>query len=214
MMTTLRRGQRLATQGYADILAALRHRPVPSSTIAATIGVSRTTANEVLKRMVSLGIAHISDWRASPKGPSQPVYAFGPGTPAPYPGKKAWARCDARLHFRPDLMAFANCVLAMLDGPTTRQDLSDLSGLSKSTLSNLLKHCRALKLVRVADWFHSAGPVAAMYAIGSSPDTPRPAPETKAAHWKRYDQKRRSRQALLRLIPSLTRASERPTPQP
>jgi hypothetical protein len=197
---------RLSHRGYANILAVLRHRPSTATQVATTIATSERTTKQVLVRMVELEIAHVTSWEHKLRA-YIPVYGFGPGDSAPYPGKKRPHRVrNARNNFRPDLLAFSNVIKALIEGPTTKPDLHDLSGLNPVTVRLLINHCRQIKLIYIADWFQrtqAAGPPSPMYAVGSKADKPRPLPQSNTENCRRYGLKRRARERLLVLIPSL-----------
>jgi len=201
---------RLALKGYANILRLLELSPSTPPEVAAATGTAECAIREVLRRMESLGLIHAIAWVPSKKGPWRPMYSFRRGLAVPYPGSRRTCKTTG-WNFRPELLAFANTMKAVMEGPTTEQDLHELSGQSRTTLRYFMRHCKSIGLVHIGDWHKNPGCVPApMWSIGKKADKPRPAPTPLAECWQRANGYRVSRHAIGRVIPSLARKPSGP----
>lgn len=197
---------RLSLRGYANILRYLAMGPSTVPDVARVTDTSETSIREVLRRMEDLGLIHAVEWAPSKKGPWRAMYAFNRGTPKPYPGKRRGGQ-SGPWNFRPELLAFSHTIKALIEGPTSEQDLHELSGQSRTTLRYLMRHCKAIGLIHIGEWNKEPGCVPQpMWAIGNKTDAPRPKPVPLADCWRRANVARVSRHAIVRVIPALAAA--------
>jgi hypothetical protein len=173
--------KRLCWRGYASILRAVQVEPLNITDIAIRLQCGLNNLRRIINRMHDLRLVHIARWdKRKDKKNFQAVWAFGGADDAPYPdgskkpgtprGPNAWG-----MH-RPELIAFANIIRA-LAVPVTRAELVECSGSTSCNISRLMRHCAAIKLVRIAAWDTSKpGKPAAALQLGTGPDAPRPKP--------------------------------------
>jgi hypothetical protein len=200
-------GHRLSLKGYASILRAVAVRPRKADEVATIIGYGRTSVHRILVRMEELGIVYVRRWSPSKKGPATAVYSFGAKSSAEYPGKVIKHPCGS-WNRRTELMAFANAIKAMMEGPSSTADICELSGLSRGAVRSLLAHCQDISLVRIGDWYMPpAGPPAPMYAVGSGADAPRPDPQPAGEVWKRCYQRRMARRQMQTMLSAMSGAT-------
>jgi len=80
--------QNRAAPGMQRLLDAVRDMgPLDYRDAARIAGLSPNTVKNAgyLELLVDQGKLHVADWRRGRKGPMRPVYAYGPGEPAPRP---------------------------------------------------------------------------------------------------------------------------------
>lgn len=196
---------RLALSGYANILRLLERTPSTAPEVAAITKTTPSAIREVLRRMESLGLIHAIAWVPSKKGPHRAMYSFRRGSPQPYPGIRRACKSTG-WNYRPELVAFANTIRALIEGPMTEQDLHELSGQSRTTLRYLMRHCKSIGLVHIAEWHKDDGRTPSpMWAIGNKADAPRPKPRPLIDLWREARQRESAKAEMLRFMPSLVR---------
>ncbi|MEY2875260.1 MAG: hypothetical protein RLZZ373_2631 [Pseudomonadota bacterium] len=188
----LRQGKRLCLSGYVDMLNAVRMRQQTAQSVAANVGVIDATAASIMWRMADLGLVHEIRWTDNRRGWGDlvPIYAFGPGPRVPNPNKVDRHRVS-RHTLRTELVALSHLMRALIEGPHSISELVDICGITRTSVAKLVKHCRAIKMVRIADWETPAScQRIAMYAIGSAKDEPKPQRQTNAERNASYRNRR------------------------
>lgn len=185
---------------YARAVCMLAERPHTVTELAARLGVFRSTAANFVRVMHQRRLAHIALWRppGQLRGDRPAAYAFGPGVDAPVEG-----RCCKRPRVlrRPfvGMIAFAELVQALLDGPCTPHDMVRASGLGISTMYRIINVLRneESRVIFVAEWDRVQTrrlPLPA-YQFGNCPDAKRPPRMSMKQVNKRYRERRKEASA-------------------
>lgn len=194
---------RLCWKGYASVLRFTQLAPRTYGEIAEHLGAGVANVRRIVNRMHDLRLVHIVGWeKRTLKGCWQALFAFGAGKDAPYPtGKRPGQERRtppsemSRYRQRPEMLAFAQIVRA-LTVPVTRKELMEETGATLSNLAILIRHCKAIGLIRVAAWDTSRpGKPAEALQIGDAPDAKRPKPMTRSEVQRRARLRRKERDA-------------------
>ncbi|MFM7024710.1 MAG: hypothetical protein ACKOWC_01430 [Limnohabitans sp.] len=202
-------GQRIMTRGYASILRAIQLRPSTAGEVAAALGFAGRTTTSLMWRMADLGLAHEVEW-LSISGGAVARYAFGPGVRLHHPVMMA-RHVVTKNNLSPELVALAPLIHALLDEPRTVQELCDIGGHSRGTVFKFIRHCRAIKFVRIAEWNHAtSGPPYPSFAIGSAADAKRPTPMGGAEACRRYMERKKRAVHFGQLAAAFSSAANQP----
>lgn len=164
-----------------------------------------------LNRMHDLGLIRIAGWKKEPMpGPARAVWAFGKAEDAPYPAgftkpdRRTVGPLGRRRNLIPELTAFSYAIKAMAS-PVTRAEIVAASGASHQTLAALIRHGRAIGLLRVAAWdTDTVGRPIEALQIGSQPDAPKPKRLTKQEVNKRFWAASKAKRQAAELMRALT----------
>lgn len=203
--------RRLCIAGYAEILRGLFDAPATSGGLAQRHNVTPHVMRGITRRLHQLRMIRVAEWRKPVQGPAMMVFGFGGEADAPRPLTVTGAEskhigATARPP-RPtlEITAFAALMRALVERRTVGE-LSEITGITKHTVSRNLKHMRAIGLVYVAGWERrrqggAGGAVLPMYLLGiGRKDVPKPAMQTKQASNARYNAARRQKRHQLRLV--------------
>lgn len=195
--------------GYSLVLRVLMDRPQTTKELETTLGIGNSPLRLLMSQMRSRKLIHVNAWIPNDVGRSWFMqWAVGDKPDASLPlnrfGEPAKIRRNAKQHARPELAAFV-VMLEELQNAVTISALSEMMGVYRDTVSRQLKFMQSLRLVHIAGWDRSSGsykPVA-MYKWGDFPNLPRP----KAKGKKHYDavawQKRKQRNADVRMMKAM-----------
>jgi hypothetical protein len=197
------RGGRRSWSTYARILRQI-HDGINNTVALAPLNMIRTeNMRDILRRMTSLGLIHVSGSLQASNGVLSPRYAVGKGEPA--------VALNTNKPLKPgvELIALANMLRAMAVRGQTIKRLTETAGLSRQRVDEFIKVCHEeLHMVYVARYervrIKPGGSPAAAYAFGFDlPDAPRPKPmPTKLYNARchaRKVAKRRQRETLIAL---------------
>lgn len=198
-------GRRLGWTGYATILRDLQRKPTTAQDISARHGVQLQTARRVMARLHELRAVHIQAWtRPHPRGCSIPVWAYGPGADAirPEPPSGTPRQPLSRSTALPELVQVVQMLRLLEREPISKTALSTEVGSQWANVGRFVEHCRAIGLVRIADWDQRirGGAPAALYQLGSGPDAKRPARQDRREIERRSRRARQARAETVRLI--------------
>lgn len=193
--------RRLGLGGYAAVLRAIQRTPMTTLQLCTAFGLTVRFGRRIVGRMEDLGLIHAQAFiRQGPTGPAVPVWAYGAdaeGEPRP---KGAPARVLTRATTMPLLIAFAQCVY-MLREPATMAEISERTGVCRTTVSRLVRHCRAIGLARIGDWQRQerGGTPSPMYVLGNAANCPKPQPLSWAETSARYRERAPQREGFAQM---------------
>lgn len=201
--------------GYATILRCLQEQPRTAHQLSVDLSANKGGLQILLGRMCDLGLIHESGWvQVVPRARMVPVWAFGKVGRVPYPstGKLPERRPNAYRH-RPQLIAFATIIRALVHEPVTALRLAEVTGCDRNQLYKLLLHCEGIGLARVSGWEvrdTCHGKPSAIWALanGIRPRAKRPRVLTRQQIDARNWAKRAARRDMLRISSALTRPME------
>lgn len=198
-------GRRLGWSGYATILRDLQRQPTTAQEIAVRHDVQLQTARRVMARFHELRAVHIQSWtRPHVRGCSIPVWAFGTGTDAirPEPPSGTPRQPLSRSTSLPELVQVVQMLRLLEREPISKTALSAEVGSQWGNVGRFVEHCRAIGLVRIADWDQRirGGAPAALYQLGSGPDAKRPARQDRREVERRSRLARQAKAQTARLI--------------
>jgi hypothetical protein len=193
---------RKARQGprmLLDLLRLIRYGVANTSLeLAAKQGITRTIAYRAAMDFWACELVHPAGWERHGTH-WVAIWKYGHGQAAPHPkrGTVQSPRCT-----RANVLAFCNFWLEVREHPCSRNELADASGFAQSTISTLLQHARARRMVRVAGWTVNmgGGDNTPLYMAGNTADAPKPPPQDKALLDAMYWVRRKQRQHSMRLI--------------
>lgn len=93
---------------------------------------------------------------------------------------------------------YAMALDELVQGPTTRAELREVTGLSVATILSIVSALRKRKLIHVAEWERdiSGRWTVAAFAFGGKPDAKKPAPRTDAENKRAQRAARRNNATL------------------
>ncbi|MDT7834983.1 hypothetical protein [Aquabacterium sp. OR-4] len=198
-------GRRLGWTGYATILRDLQRQPATAQEIAARHDVQLQTARRVMARLHELRAIHIRGWtRPHVRGSSIPIWAFGLGADVirPDPPSGTPRQPLSRSTALPELVQVVQILRLLEREPISKTALAAEVGSQWANVGRFVEHCRAIGLVRIADWEQRlrGGAPAALYQLGSGPDAKRPARQDRREIERRSRLARQAKAQTARLI--------------
>jgi hypothetical protein len=208
-------GAPISLVGYAEILAFLKsksgtYRGSTSAEVAAHLGKNVETVRLLLRRMNRARLIHVARWsEPALHVVPRPLYMLGdkpdaapPLTCRGKPSRHQVVACE-RLPLRPALIAFTTLVRALKEGPHSRMELAEETGLNPDALMRVVKRMHALRLIHIGDWDKPrSGPAAPRWEWGGNQDVP-PPPKQRRRAVKRAIEARRQRRQQLRLLKAI-----------
>jgi hypothetical protein len=98
---------------------------------------------------------------------------------------------------RPSAIAFMFVLRAMLEGPATKHELSEASGLHINTINRVIPVLFRYKAAHVAEWDRSTRIPRPAFGLGDKRNAPRPAPQPNAQVMRRYRDRKAARVGAL-----------------
>lgn len=198
-------GRRLGWVGYASIVRDLQRKPTTAQDLSTRYGVMLQTMRRVMARLHDLRAVHIQAWtRPHARGTSIPVWAYGPGADASRPDLPSGTPRQplSRSTALPELVQVVQMLRLLEREPISKTALSTEVGSQWANVGRFVDHCRAIGLVRIADWDLRlrGGAPAALYQLGGGPDAKRPACQDRKDIERRSRQARRDRANTAKLI--------------
>lgn len=207
---------RLGMAGYARLLATLRDAPSTSQQLQQRAMIGHTTAVRVLAGMHMLGMIHISVWSMEPNQPTLPIFKAGGAPDAPVPTMRpngrpmVAARVVSLKNPPPELIAFKG-LLAAIEDPSSRLEISAKSGLNNITVRTAVEALIKHRLARIACWQwrnHGGAPIP-QYQIGPGAAASRPARMGGREIQARYRARKREALPFIIIGAALSRLLER-----
>ena len=201
----LKPNKKLRWAGWASILRILQRMPASSMQLSEEIDVGINSVRHTMNAMHDLRLVHVVRWeRLHVKGGVSAVWAFGPGVDAVAESAKPGIERDkaARYSRRTEMYSFAAIMRALVE-PVTMKTLMELSGATSCNLSRLIRHCRRIGLIRVAEWevrTTSHGKPAMAFQFGNASDKPRPKTKPRADIVRESKARRKAREEMLAMI--------------
>lgn len=206
------RKRRLSHAGYARALRGLADCSMTIKAMMEFIGHGATdiTARHVLNGFAKFGLAHIGGYLkiANDSGAGfrwAPVFTFGPGYNAPWPGRGeacgGWNR-----PLRPELMAFLCGVRALMLDEQSMTSLRDESGMGQRGATSFMRAMRQHKLAYVCNHQErdDRGQGWPLFRFGvDKPDVPKKKPKSirqMRRHHNEVLKRRRAQAIVLRTI--------------
>lgn len=198
---------RMGLQAYAQLLVSVHANPGTAKDLAARFGRDAARMRQTLWRMEQLGVVHTVGWERPSRGPGMliPVFRGGPGVSVPYPNplrRRAHGRGRELTDPRPELIAFAGLIKAMME-PVTRRDLRVTTGIAHHRIGPVLRILRAGGLCFTAGWQLSASCPAELVQFGKGRNVPRPARQSATVKGRTYRERRRQIEGQLRILGAL-----------
>lgn len=199
---------RIGMVGYARILHSIIQRRATKRDIVERGLCGHTAAVRVVSSFHSLGLVHVSYWRARADVAHQPVYSFGFKADVPPPdvrhsGRPVHAPPKAPKAQRvpPELLAF-HSVFEALQAPCTLLEVTSETGIAWRSARKLIDELQRLGLTHIADWRRrdAGGMPEAMYVWGAGENKAYP-PASRVERNRRYRENRRLRHLPMCFIP-------------
>ena len=202
---------RLCIRGYADIVRGLAREPASALELSARHDVTESVMRGIVKRLHTQGVIRIAEWRQPCQGPAMRVFGFGSEPDAPRPltlaGKPSRHIGVNAPPPKPtlEITSFGVLMRTLADDRYGLGELSEITGISRHTLSRNLKHMRSIGLVYIAGWERRHGDTGGaplpLYRIGIDRlDTPKPPRQTKKQTNAKYNAARRARRSQQRML--------------
>ena len=167
-------------RGYASVIVALDRTPMTREELAEHFNCMPNTIG-VLLREFRGRVLRVIDWRASTKGPMSAVWGVGDGPDAvctKYARKATYDRA------RPEVAAFIVLMNRLKSEPATQNELIELTGMSRNTVSLALRSLRPV--IYIHGWDRNSHIPQAMWAFGKNRDADRPKRQSYSEVTKRY----------------------------
>lgn len=205
--------RRLLHAGYAQVLRHVVDGGCTWLQLAEKMGLVRTSAQRTLAHLRDQQLIHIGAWEDRQCGmriERTPLFVFGAGEDAPWPGKGA--QRPRRPQPTPvELLTFCSAVKAMMYGPVMGNSLADETGMAPRTALGLIKRLRELNLAFIEDYQQrTCGLGYPMWRFGiDQPDKPKKKRMSARALWTKNNAIRAQRNAQARLLRILATGSPR-----
>lgn len=162
---------RTSSNDYATIYRLVQHGRGRPALMARVTGMRVRTVNKTAFSMWSLGMIYPARWDLHVSRYA-PYWRVGNAPAAIHPTRGVvTAPARSRLS---ELTAFASFLDAAALSSSTLE-LAAESGLSRATTGGLIKHCRAIGLMRIGGYqVNNGGDHTPLYVLGCGDDAPRP----------------------------------------
>lgn len=174
---------------------------------AEAAGLTVTHAGLILRGWMTLGRAHIAGWKASPGKQAIALWAYGRGTNAPYPGKKA-GRTHQPIKPPSEMIAVESMLRLLEKDALTRDEVAEEAGLDPTWVSRFITALhKDLRMVHVKRWdvhFKRGGPPTARFRLGFDKySMPRPKARDRNELAREWRARRKQRDAMHELVTTL-----------
>lgn len=178
--------------------------------IAESVGVN-VNAVYLKMRYMHGRIAYVESWRPNVSSIPSAVWRLGmqPDAPMPRSVAERWSRRKPRA--ASEVLAFVSMMEAMMEGPTSIRELSEMSGLLRHTVLLMLRTGRELGVIHIGAWDRSrdTGSWAPQYAVGvDKPDVPKPRALTRAQRNARAVQWKSAKREQVRVLKALAASND------
>jgi hypothetical protein len=164
--------------GYANVIRFLFDEPKTCTQIAEHFGITKASAQAMMRQCVTAKIVHVADWHKNPgeRGLWVAMYKYGEGQEAAYPGKKRPVKHERKNNIRPNLLAVRH-ILTALEHPISMKGLIEITGCGYGAIHGMVTQLRKRGICRIAEYvprLGHAGCPERLFVLGRGPDAKKP----------------------------------------